>query len=123
MKSQCTFKLLLIFCASANLSGCAVVESIGHTEALAAYAESVFRRQNAMTTAVMMLYEDEIPEESELSRAETAMYDACRLLNEYSTREMEGESMGVLFRRKVKASLKACDQSIQTLESLLDEKN
>ncbi len=109
-----TFFLLLI-----SFSGCTVMESVTQNDELAIYAESVFRRQNSITSTIMMLFEEDIADESQLNRAEMAMHEACRLLNEYSSREMEGESMGVLFRRKVKSSIKGCDESIQKVEEIL----
>ncbi len=102
-------------------SGCAFLETIGQNDNLAIYAESVFRRQNSVTTTIMMLSEDELTDDSQLNQAEMAMHEACRLLNEYSSREMEGESMGVLFRRKVKFSIKGCDESIHRVEEILTE--
>jgi len=100
-------------------NGCVFIESIAQDDELAAYAESVFRRQNSITSTIMMMSEDDIVDEKQLTQAEMKMYEACRLLNEYSSREMDGESMGVLFRRKVKFSIKGCDESIQKVEAIL----
>ena len=119
MSSQRLYYSAFVILLLINLSACAFIESITQDDELEAYAESVFRRQNSITTTIMMQYEDELPEDSQLNQAEMAMYEACKLLNEYSSREMDGEPMGVLFKRKVKASIKGCDESILKVEAIL----
>lgn len=101
--------------------GCAEIETIGNNDEIAAYAEAVFRRQNAATSRIMMSMDDELHNDPRLRRAELAMYDACKLLNEYSSREMDGEAMGVMFKRKVRASIQGCDQSIERVERILED--
>ncbi len=80
------------------------------------YAEAVFRHQNDLTSRIMMMTNN-----GGLEDSEQAMYDACQLLNEYAERELNGESMGVFFRRRVQASIENCDQKIHDLENLLVE--
>ena len=99
--------------------GCAELQSIGNNDEIAEYAEAVFRRQNAVTSRIMMSMDDELNNDIRLQQAEVAMYDACKLLNEYSSKEMDGETMGVLFKRKVRASIEGCDESIKQVELLL----
>lgn len=121
MNSQRFKHFISIILLLINLNSCAVIPSVDYRYELAAYAESVFRRQNSITSTIMMLSEDELPEDNQLNQAEIAMHEACKLLNEYTSREMDGKPMGVLFRRKVKASIKGCDESIQKVEEILDD--
>ncbi len=113
--------LCLLTATSLLLSGCSVMEMITHEQALSSYAESVFRRQNEVTSQLMMLSDDELEEPEEVYQAEMNMHKACRLLNEYSQREMEGKPIGLLFKKRVRNSLEDCDESIQELEELLEE--
>nr|WP_305907306.1 hypothetical protein [Methylomarinum sp. Ch1-1]MDP4520047.1 hypothetical protein [Methylomarinum sp. Ch1-1] len=69
----------------------------------------------------MMSTNEALLEDERLHQAEMAMYDACKLLNEYSSREMDGEPMDVLFKRKVRASIKGCDDSIKRVEKILQK--
>ncbi|MCK5190675.1 MAG: hypothetical protein KAR12_11540 [Methylococcales bacterium] len=93
------------------------------TESISEYAELLFKQQNRLTQQVMMLSEEDIsPEEEEkISQAELQMHDACHLLNEYANREMEGKGMSVFFRRRLKNSLKACEESVNNMEAVLME--
>ncbi len=71
----------------------------------------------------MMLSEEDMTSADEeiIFQAELQMHDACHLLNEYANREMEGKGMSVFFRRRVKNSLKTCDESVKNMESVLLE--
>ncbi len=100
-------------------SGCAELTTIGNNDEIAKYAEAVFRRQNSITSRIMMSTDDDLYNDLRLRQAEVAMYDACKLLNEYSSREMDGEPMGVIFKRKVKSSIEECDNSIKQVELIL----
>lgn len=82
------------------------------------YAESVFRHQNVLSSRLMML-SDTVADNENLEDAEQDMNDACHLLNEYAEHEMSGESMGLFFKRRVKASIEECDNKIHRLEELL----
>ncbi len=99
----------LLGCASAPVNS-------GH-DSFADYAESVFRRQNQLTSRLMML-NDEADEDEVFEVADQAMRDACHLLNEYAEREMSGESMSWRFKSKVQDSIEACDKSVQRMEVL-----
>ncbi len=100
--------------------GCADIATIGNNDQIAEYAEAVFRKQNAITSRIMMSGGENENEDVKLRQAELAMYDACKLLNEYSSKEMDGETIGVLFKRKVRASIKGCDDSIHQVEIILN---
>jgi len=90
----------------------------------AEYAEAVFRHQNQITSRIMMMSETDVfSENNRLQNAEQAMNDACHLLNEYAEHEMNGDSMGIFFQRRVQASIENCDDKIQTLENMLVELN
>lgn len=85
------------------------------------YAESVFRRQNALSSRLMMLNEtDQIPDDDQLEGDEQAMHDACHLLNEYAEMEISGEFINPLFASSVQGSIETCEQRIATLESRLN---
>lgn len=91
-------------------------------DSFSAYAEAVFRHQNVLTSRLMMMYSSGAVVDSEpLEDAEQAMNDACHLLNEYAEHEMEGESMGFLFKRRVQSSVENCDRKIEKLEALMAE--
>ena len=86
----------------------------------AEYAESVFRRQNELTSRLIMMNDDAALDRNEkVHDAEQEMNDACYPLNEYVDHEMAGQSMGLFFKRQVQASIEKCDRKIQKLESLL----
>lgn len=114
MNRNVTFNILLIL----NLLGCGSVPVVSNND-IAAYAEAVFRRQNSLTSQLMMSVNDDLLNDIEVQNAELTMHEACKLLNEYSRLEMEGKSMTVWFKHQVKASLQRCDESIQALEDLL----
>lgn len=99
----------LLGCASAPINS-------GHNS-FADYAESVFRRQNQLSSRLMMLNDD--AEETEIFEvADQQMRDACHLLNEYAEREMSGEIMSWRFKSKVKDSVESCEKSVQRMEVL-----
>lgn len=100
--------------------GCAEFDTIRNRNDIAEYAEAVFRHQNQVTSRLMMSLDEALLDDIELRRAELAMHDACKLLNEYSAREMDGEPIGVLFKRRVRASIQGCDDSIRKVEAALD---
>lgn len=104
---------------SLTLNGCA---TFGYTST-ADYVEAVFRRQNAIATQVMMLTDIELSteDEDELLQAETQMLQNCRLLNAYAVKEMNHESTSLLFKKRVKDSAESCDESVDEIESLLDD--
>ncbi|WP_031432279.1 hypothetical protein [Methylomarinum vadi] len=74
--------------------GCAELTTLGNNDEIAKYAESVFRRQNAVTSRIMMSTDENLAGDGRLHEAEVAMYDACRLLNEYSSRENQWRADG-----------------------------
>lgn len=92
-------------------------------QSTAEYVESVFKRQNAISTQVMMLPETELNAEDyeALLQAEAQMQKDCKLLNEYALKEMDNESTTLMFKKQVKDSAEGCDLSIQEVEELLDD--
>lgn len=107
--------LLIIF-----YQGCAELGAIRRKDQVAEHAEAVFRRQNALTSRIMMSADEAMQDDTRLYEAEMKMHDACKLLNEYSTREIEEKPLGMLFKRRVRASIKACEDSIRAVESALE---
>ncbi len=112
--------LLLVF---SNLTGCALIADFWQQDILAAQGEAVFRRQNEMTSQVMLLSETELsaPELQKLQQAEARMQQDCHLLNDYARREIEDESMDLSFQQQVKNSIQGCEASIQKIEATLTE--
>lgn len=103
-----------------SAQGCAEINTIRNQDGIAEYAEAVFRHQNQVTNRIMMSMDEALLNDSEVRQAELAMHDACKLLNEYSAREIDGKPIGVMFKRKVRASIKGCDDSIRKVEAALD---
>ena len=102
-----------------NLTACA---TLGYQNT-AEYVESVFKRQNAISTLVMMLADDELSaEEYELLlQAEAKMQQDCKLLNEIARKEINNESSNLLFKKRVSDSVEGCELSIEVVESLLED--
>lgn len=114
---------LLIFSSTGFLTGCSLFQDMWEQDAISEYGESVFRRQNLVTSQVMMLSESELSaqDSKKLQQAESKMQTDCKLLNEYATREMDKASIDLLFQKRVRDSIKGCDLSIQTMEATLKE--
>jgi hypothetical protein len=113
---------LFVFSTSLLL-GCSLFNDLLTQDALAEYGESVFRKQNLITSKIMLLSESELSIENtqKLQQAESQMQQACRLLNEYATKEMDKANIDLLFRKQVKDSIKGCDLSIQQMGILLSQ--
>lgn len=112
---------VLVFTGSEILTGCSLLSDIWEQDTIAEYGESVFRRQNVITSQIMMLSESELsPENSQkLQQAEAQMQKDCKLLNEYANREMDKANIDLLFKKQVRDSIQGCDASIQKMEVLL----
>ena len=85
-------------------------------EAFAQRVEDVFRLQNSMTNAVMML-EDEPSDE--ILNAEQSMESACEPLNEYAAREIDGLSADFKLQKRVEQTAISCEKAAQFLQNLL----
>lgn len=99
------------------LLGCATAPINSGQDSFADYAESVFRRQNQLSSRLMMLNDND-EETGVFEVADQEMRDACHLLNEYAEREMSGENMSWRFKSKVKDSVENCEKSVQRMEVL-----
>lgn len=84
-------------------------------EAFAKRVENVFRFENSMTNAVMLCEE---PSE-DLLVAEKEMHAACESLNEYASREVEGESADFDLQKRVEQTAIGCEKAAQQLQTLL----
>lgn len=124
-KIQCKPVIFIgwLFFLSNGLTGCSLLADLWQQDEIAEYGETVFRKQNLITSQVMMLSETELSEQNQqkLQQAEARMQKDCKLLNEYATREMDAVSIDLAFRRQVKESIKGCDLSIQRIEATLLE--
>ena len=117
----CGFSL---FCASEFLTGCSLVSDMWNQDSIAQYGEATFRKQNLVTSQVMMLLEDSdlSPENTQkLRNAEAKMQTECKLLNESATREMDKITSDLVFQKRVRDSISGCDASIQSVQGLLGQ--
>jgi hypothetical protein len=109
--------------SSPFLTGCSLLSDWWRQDEIAEYGETVFRKQNLITSQVMMLSESELSlrDQQKLQQAEAQMQKECHLLNQYASREMDAETIDLLFRKQVKDSIKGCELSIQQIEATLIE--
>lgn len=85
------------------------------------YVDSVFKLQNQMTGEVMMLAENDQPQQYEqLLALEQSMHHDCRPLNEYAGRQNDGLKTGLLLKQQVKKAVHDCEQAARKLQSLLN---
>jgi hypothetical protein len=116
------FKKYLIVVNTALLLGCntMLLGSYGEQnqtlEAFSQRVENVFKFQNSMTNAVMLL---ETEPTATILEAEQKMQLACEPLNEYATREMDGLSADFALQRRVEQTAVSCETAAQRLHSLL----
>lgn len=117
------YRFCVTLLAANALTGCAVFHDVFGYQSTAEYVESVFKRQNAISTQVMMLPETELEPEDydELLKAEAQMQKDCKLLNDYAVKEMNNESTSLMFKKQVRDSAEGCDDSIQEVEELLED--
>ena len=115
---------------SITLSGCAPPFFGGYgeqgmsREEFTQYVESVFRLQNSISSEVMILPEgDDSKKYQALLQAEQHMREACRPLNEYASRDIDGLSIGLFLRRRVEKSAIDCERKAQEVKSLLAEQS
>ncbi len=88
------------------------------------YGTSVFKRQNALSTEIMMIDDEMLlskEDMDELLEVEMEMQQACRLLNEYALKEMDHEPISLLFKKQANDSVDDCAESISDVESLLED--
>ncbi|MCK5925578.1 MAG: hypothetical protein KAG10_06780 [Methylococcales bacterium] len=88
------------------------------------YGKSVFKRQNALSTEIMMIDGEMLLSEDdmdELLDEEAEMQKACRLLNDYALKKINKESISLLFKKRANDSIEDCADSIGNVESLLED--
>lgn len=107
-----------------QLSGCMLLDAQQELDDFSAYAEKVFLHQNAMTDQILEAADSLTSAQyTQLSQAELKMHDACQLLNEYAIRERDGLERGLLFRNRVRLSIRGCDESLVKVQQLLQSMN
>ncbi len=121
---------LMLVSIMVTLPGCALPFFGGYgeqgmsREEFTRYVEVVFRLQNSITSEVMILLESDDPQKHEgLLQAEQQMQEACRPLNEYASRDIDGLSIGLFLRRRVEKSAIDCERAAQEVKSLLAEQS
>lgn len=114
-------KLSLVLLVAGLLANCSIAQKpLKIKDYMTEYGESIFKRQNQATQQFMLLEEDlSLTEQERFSEAELRMYNACHLLNEAASREMEGKKISIYFQGLVRNSLKACDESVKNMELML----
>lgn len=88
-------------------------------QTLAAFAqrvENVFKFQNSVTNAVMLL--DDEPTDAILE-AEEKMHAACEPLDEYASREIDGLSADFSLQKRVEQTAISCEKAAKQLQTLL----
>lgn len=84
--------------------------------AFAQRVENVFKFQNSMTNAVMLL---ESEPTDVILNAEQKMHAACEPLNEYASREIDGLSVDFALQKRVEQTAISCEKAAQQLEKIL----
>ncbi|MCF7972012.1 MAG: hypothetical protein K9L22_12710 [Methylococcaceae bacterium] len=121
--NQKVIKFSVIIITFALFTGCAFIQApLGQKKMvqLRQNAESIFRRQNAASSQVMILTMDE--ENGALSDAELIMQEACAALNAYVIRSISNDDflmLDFLAQQRVISSLDNCDEATKKLEALL----
>ena len=117
------FKKLVIVVVSASLLfGCNSVllgrygEQNQTLEAFTQRVENVFKFQNSMTNAVILM---ETEPSSMILDAEQKMQSVCEPLNEYASREMDGLSTDFTLQKRVEKTAISCEKAAQKLQTLL----
>lgn len=117
------FSGLIFFFATHDLVGCSLFQDMWEQDTIAEHGEAVFRKQNLITSQIMMLSESDLSAENlqKLQQAESRMQKNCKLLNEYATKEMDKAVINLSFKKQVRDSIENCDLSIQQIENTLIE--
>lgn len=115
LKILCAISVLFLSACNTTLLG-----SYGENhESLSAFAqrvENVFKFQNSMTNAIMLM-DTEVP--SDILFAETKMNSACEPLNLYASREIDGLTVDFSLQKRVEQTAVSCEKAAQQLQTLL----
>lgn len=88
------------------------------------YSEQVFRRQNGLTTRLMMASpsRDALSESERrlIDKAESRMNEACASLNEIAAARAIGRDVDLELENSVRRTVRACAASARRLEDLLE---
>ncbi|PKM13771.1 MAG: hypothetical protein CVV13_00865 [Gammaproteobacteria bacterium HGW-Gammaproteobacteria-3] len=117
---------LVAIMALAGVSGCTIPFMDGYgenkltQEEFGVYVEKVFKRQNQISSEVMLLGYDENSEKFQaVLKAEQKMQKICAPLNEYAALESDGLPVGLLLKRRVEKSAVACDKAAKKVQRSL----
>jgi hypothetical protein len=83
--------------------------------------ETAFRLQNRMTSEVMLLQSEDAAGNNHefILKAEQEMHKKCKPLNEYASKEIDGESNGIFFLQRVENAIADCEIATKALQDLL----
>lgn len=112
------YKIVFVVAFSVVYTACSQISPLINRSDFSSYAEDVFRRQNSATSLIMMAAAD-LEDDEALLKAELNMHDSCRLLNEYSEKEARGQTISVLFKKRVQNSIADCETRVIAVEQLL----
>jgi hypothetical protein len=123
------YRLFKLVCISMTLSvaACAPFWSFGPDsqtrEDFERRVESVFRLQNSMTSEIMDIQSDgsDHKEHLPIIVAEQTMEKNCRDLNEYASRDIEGENKSFFLLKRVENSVTKCEAAARKVEALLKQ--
>lgn len=103
-----------------HLGGAGQAGNVLPGQSFSAYAESVFRLQNRLTSEVMMLPDTNGKNNpSAIVQAEQRMHQACQALNDYATQKTEGLGISLWLPMRVRQSAVACENAAKTLQAAL----
>ena len=113
--------LLFTIISSQILSGCTLFSAALNRD----YIESVFKRQNAISSHIMLISETELSKTDyeKLLQAESEMQRECRLLNQAAQESMDQQDSNLRFKKQVTDSVEDCNASLQEVESFLENLN
>lgn len=108
------------------LTGCSQGQSgaLNEPQNFAAYAETVFRRQNNVTSHIMLLTLDDVGKPDvfdHLLAAEKTMQQACADLIAYAQASQTESNTNLLQRIRAGKAINACAQATDHLENLLKD--
>jgi hypothetical protein len=84
--------------------------------------EKAFRLQNSMTSEIMAIQSDGTDRKEHLPiiQAEQLMEKNCSDLNEYASRDMDGQSKSIFLLKRVENSVDDCELAARKVEQLLN---
>ena len=121
--------MLLFTCCLVLVSGCSMTpprpddsDAYAYGQDIEGYAEYVFRRQNSISSRIILLTVEQSDSERnrKLIEAEERIIDACHPLNRIAIMKAEKRNIGVRLKYRALDSLKECESRTRDAELLLE---